>query len=212
LQLTQADAVALVAAGLGAFLGSGSAFLLQFLHQRRDLREGRESALVQAEFILSMQMNTLVQLRKQYLSPLTDDPNRTLSLRPAAFIPTETSLDMTAIAFVAVLGPVEALQAVHSAQDAYRNALALLRERSDLYKQICYSPDVESSSFDFDSGESVSRLDARQVRVLQSLTDGLYKTVDAAIELETQAFGALDTVIRRQYPKANRLYIEVADA
>lgn len=212
MQLTQADGVALIAAALGAFLGASSAYLLQLAHQRRSLRVSRESSLIQAQFILSMQLNTLVQLHNQYLRPIEDDPNRTLALRPAAVIPSEISLDLTAIAFVAVLGQVEALQAVHTAQDAYRNTLGLLRERTELYKQVCYAPDVRASSFDFDSGKSTSQLDERQVRRLKGLTDGLYRTVDAAIALQTEAFSALDTVLRSSYPKAKRLYFEVADA
>jgi len=212
LQLTQADAVALIAAAVGAFLGSGSAFLLQYIHQRRSLRVARESSLIQAEFILSMQLNTLVQLDRQHLAPLRDDPERTLLLRPAAYIPSETLLDISTIAFVAVSGQVEALQAVHGAQDAYRSALSMLQERATFYKQTCYGADVRSTSFDFDSGESTSQLDVRQVRVLKSLTDGLYKTVADAIEMETQAFADLDLVLRSHYPKAKRLYFDVADA
>jgi hypothetical protein len=204
--------VALVAAAVGAFLGSGSAFLLQYIQQRRSLRVDRESSLIQAQFILSMQLNTLVQLDRQHLAPLRDDPDRTLLLRPAAYIPSETALDISTIAFVAVFGQVEALEAVHAAQDSYRNALSMLQGRTEFYKQICYGPDVRSTSFDFESGESMSELDVRQVRVLKSLTDGLYKTVADAIELETQAFADLDLVLQSHYPKAKRLYFAVADA
>lgn len=205
--MNPSDYVTLVAAGVGAFLGSGSAFALEALRQRRLETQARHTALLNAQFALAMQLRTLVNTRDQYLDECRDHPQRFMRLVPFYGELNDPRVDFQRLGFVAAEDAAATLQAVHMAQDAYLTAFSALRVRNGLMEAI-YTAATPAGDFDFDSGEGTVTMDARQARVLKGMTDSLYKSVDSAIQLEHIALSQLGGASKRLYPKKSVLAVE----
>ncbi len=72
--LVQGDWIALVAAGVGAFAGSGSAFFLEELRRRRAEKRQQHSKLLQAQFAVSMRGGCLGEAPQPVPEPKTGRP------------------------------------------------------------------------------------------------------------------------------------------
>jgi hypothetical protein len=57
--MSSSDAIAVVSAAVGAFLGSGLAFLLEEKRRRGAEKDTRYSSLIRTQLALGMQLNTL---------------------------------------------------------------------------------------------------------------------------------------------------------
>lgn len=68
--MLSSDAIALISAAVGAFLGSGLAFLLEENRRRRADRDTRYSSLIQTQLALGMQINTLVIMGRRQIQNL----------------------------------------------------------------------------------------------------------------------------------------------
>lgn len=198
--MSVSDAVTLVAAAAGAFLGSGSAFLLESRRRKRAESDARQAAVVQAQFALSMQMDTLVNIRNQYLSEVRDEPNRFMLLVPFQAEPSDPIVELADLGFIALVDDMEVLHRLHKAQSAYLNAMSSLRARNDMM-DVVYAAARPHDDFDFSTGAETVSLDGRLARRLKGITDGLYSAVDSGIELEGEAVSLLAQVGTKLYPK-----------
>jgi hypothetical protein len=194
------EVVALVAAAVGAFLGSTSAFLLEAWRRARAEENLRYGLILEGQFALAMQLRTLVNIRDQYLKPDRDAADRFMLLVPFYGESNDPTVDLGALGFVAVEDEIDVLQKLHMAQDAYLTAMFALRSRNDMMAEV-YAAAVPRGDFDFESGAETVGVDARLARRLKGITDGLYKSVDSAIELEHEAIALLAAAGKRLLPK-----------
>jgi len=201
------ETVALVAAAVGAFLGSTSAFLLEAWRRSHVEKTARHTALLQAQFAVSMQLRTMVNIRDQYLNEVRDKPDRFMLLVPFYGETADPVVDLGTLGFVAADDRIDALQQVHMAQGAYLTAMSALRARNEMMAAM-YEAAIPSGDFDFETGEETVALDRRKARRLKGITDGLYKSVDSAIELEHEAVAVLAQVGKRLLPKREFAAVE----
>ena len=99
------------------------------------------------------------------------------------------------------------LQQIHMAQDAYFTAMFALRSRNEMMASM-YEAAIPTGEVDFESGEQAVSLDAGRARRLKGITDGLYKSVDSAIELEHAAVILLAKAGKRLLPKRQFAAVE----
>ena len=205
--MSSSDVVALVAAAIGAFLGASFAFLLEESKRERAEESARYASLIQAQFALSMQLRTMVNIRDQYLNEVRNRADRFMLLVPFHGESSDPLVDLGAVGFVAVDGQVDVLQQVHMAQDAYSTALSSLRTRTEMMSAL-YEVIVPSGDFNFETGAETVSVDARRARRLKGITDGLYESVDSAIQLEHTAIELLAQTGKRLFPKRHFLVVE----
>lgn len=208
---TQSDWIPLVAAGLGAFLGSVSAFALEALRQWRRERALKHSALMTAQFVLSMQLNTLVSIDNQYLRGVAKHPQRFAQLPLFYLEVDDTRIDFSSLAFIATRDRIEVLQKVHMAQAAFLTAIGAISHRNRILEDI-YAMDTNVTAFDFETGQGTVDIDERKARVLKGATDGLYGAVESGIELLQLAIAGLGETSKGLFPKRKVVSIEFASA
>lgn len=138
-------------AAAGAFIGSGSAFLLESARRERAVSDARQAALIQARFTLSMQMDTLVNVRNQYLSPVRHEPNRFMLLVPFLSELSDPHLELPDLGFIALVDDMQLLHKLHKAESAYSNAVSALRARNEMM-DAAYSAARPHGDFDFATG------------------------------------------------------------
>lgn len=205
--MSQTDYVALVAAAVGAFLGSLSAFLLQALWQSTQEKSQRHGALLNAEFALSMQLNLLVNIRNQYLEECREHPERFMRLVLFYGSTDAPQVDFGSLGFIAVKDDASVLHKVQMAQSSYLTALSALETRNSLMADS-YESATQTGPIDFETGEAPVTLDGRKARILKGITDSLYTAVDHAIELQHAGIAELAAVSKRLYPKLSTLVVE----
>lgn len=202
------DAVALVAAAVGAFIGSGSAFLLEAWRRARAEKDSRYAAIIDAQFSLSMQLRTLVNLRNEYLNPVRDQQDRFMALVPAYGEIADPPVDLGGLSFIACDDETHVLQSVHMAQAGYRTALSALQARNEMMGALYQMAKPARDDFDFETGGETVSVDGRLARRLKGITDGLYEAVDSAIDLEHEAIQHLAKAGKRLLSKRKFLAVE----
>ncbi|MHB9004317.1 MAG: hypothetical protein ACYC6C_09695 [Coriobacteriia bacterium] len=209
MNLTQADWVTLVAAAVGAFLGAAAAFVLEAIRQWRIERSDRYSSLLQAQFTISMQLNSAVNIKQQYLDEERENDQRFLHLPLFHFEPSDARVALGQLSFLAIEDRVEILQTVHVAQESFLTAIRMLETRNRYVEEI-YAAGVPAGAFDFESGIGEVTLDARKARVLKGATDSLYQAVDSAIEMENRAIRELGQASKRLFRRRKIIGVEMA--
>jgi hypothetical protein len=156
---------------------------------------------MQAQFILSMQLNTLLSLQVQRLDEERDNEQRFAHLPPITVSSVDPHVDLGSIAFVAVDDKVKPLQRVHAAQAMYLTALDILDGRNRFYRERVLRFDTEVGEFNVATGEEEIELDDRHVSMLKGLTDDLYEATDEAVRVERLAISELIDVSSRMFPR-----------
>jgi len=202
------DLVTLVAAALGALVGAGVAFLLEEMRRRRAERATRYSRLLEAQIALGMQLNTLVNIQG-YLDEHRAEPNRHMLLVPLHMSLTDLRVDLSALGFIADIDDVEILMRVYLAEQAYLTACTALTVSNSKIQELRYDGVLARGPVDADTGTSVGVFDPAKVVILKQLVDGMYDSVDEAIEGEGIALDDLRGVIRRRFPKKKSLVFQL---
>jgi hypothetical protein len=199
--LTPTDWVTLVAALAGAFAGALAAFTFEALRQwRKERREGH-SAITQAQFILSMQLNDLLGLQEQYLDGEKDNPTRFAALGPFNAPMLDARVDLGTITFVAVKDGARVLHRVHAAQETYKVVMEILDSRNRFYRErVANFEGTAGPEFDVETGQGEFEVDPRAVAVLKGETDALYTMTEGAIKAERRAIESLVEVSKRLFP------------
>jgi hypothetical protein len=208
--MSTADAATLVAAAFGAFLGTGSAFLLEQSRRRRAEDDTRYTSLLKAELALGMQLNDLVNTQRQYLDEHRDHPQRCLRLVPLVMGMTDLRVDLGSLAFVAEVDDVQILQLVYLAELGYVTAITTLAANNNKIEEIRYQEATRLGPVDMTTGEAVAMIDAARYQVLKETTDGLYDSVDGEVEQHKKALSELHALCKRLFPKRRSLQFEVA--
>ena len=80
------------------FIGAWIAFQLQKHHEKKKKEAAQLAAGRKAQFTIATQLNSLKNIKKQYLDPRRDDPNRALTLTPFSVHAHFPQLDLMALA------------------------------------------------------------------------------------------------------------------
>jgi len=196
--LSTSDLVTLTSAAAGAFLGAFLAFVLEAYRRWATERDARYSMLRLAQFSLSMQLRSLVIIRNQYLNELRDDPQRFMSLVPFVGDVADPQVDLSSLGFLGAKDAIEVLQRVHMAQSAWSTAMTALQERNRMMV-LLYEKVEPRGPIEFESGVQKVSIEAGFARRLKGITDGLYESVDSAIELQHSAVEGLAEAGKRMF-------------
>lgn len=192
--------VALVAAAVGAFLGSGSAFVLEAWRRQREETEARYSALFRTQLVLITQLNTLLVINKQYLDAHREDPERFMKLVPFHTGMTGMRVDFGSLWFIPLIdSDADLVHRIYLAEQAYSTSTDTLAMRNRKIEETMYASDVRVEQFDFSTGNSRVQLDMRKVHLIKSLTDCLYESIDDAIKQQEKAIADIRLFIKRVY-------------
>ena len=193
--------IALIAAAAGGFFGSGSAFLLERLHRRKEDAEKRYQALFTTQYTLITQHNTLLVMKTQYLDQHRNDPQRAARLVSLVIHPSELRVNIGEIAFLANEGCAETLNNIHISESSYLNAVSALNLRNQRLYEFQNDPTVELQEFDQETGRSTIKADPRKIRMIQAYTNALYESVDDAESKFAALIPEVRTTIKKLYPK-----------
>jgi hypothetical protein len=209
--MSSSDAIALISAAVGAFLGSGLAFLLEENRRRRAERDTRYSSLIQTQLALGMQINTLVIIQKRYLDEYRGKNDRHMKMLPVQMSFTDVRINLGFIGFLAEVDDVGILQRVYLAEQAYVNATATLTTCNLKIQEIRYNLAIARGPVNPQTGEATAFFDPAHVVVLKQLIDGLYSSVDGAIVDQRKALEELAAAIKRLYPKRKVLGVKISE-
>ena len=203
------EVVALVAAAVGACLGAGIAFLLEEMRRRRVERNGRYSRLLEAQIVLGMQLNTLVNIQQQYLNEHRAAQNRHMLLVPLHMSMSELRADIASLGFIAEVDDVEILHRVYLAEQAYITATTALTVSNSKIQELRYDGALAHGPVNQSTGEAQAVFDGAKLVILKQHIDGMYASVDEAVEWELEAIDELRGVIKRQFSERKSLTFEV---
>lgn len=206
--------VALVAAAVGAFLGSGSAFILEAWRRKREETEARYSALFRTQLDFITQLNTLLVITKQYLDAHREDPDRFMKLIPFHTGMTGMRVDFGSLWFIPLIdSDADFVHRLYLAEQPYCTSTDTLEMRNRKVEETIYASDVRVEQFDSKTGQSRVEVDVRKVHLIKSLTDCLYESVDDAIKQQEKAISDICGFIKRAYRGRKSLQYEdkVAD-
>jgi len=199
------------AAGFGAFLGSGFAFLLESRRRRHERRDKEHDSALTAQYALQAQWNTLEGIRQQFLEKLRDDSARHLKLIVFDMPEARLTIPFDRLIFVAKRDDPNLLQEIRIAENGYIAAMGSLRERNTKLEALYYDPTVTRETFDMATGKARGTIPAHKEFLLKSLTDGLYREIDRAIPKLDAAFKAMQACIKRNFPSRFRALRTVDD-
>lgn len=209
--MSSSDAIALVSAAVGAFLGAGLAFLLEEIRRRRAEATTRYFSLFRTQLALGMQINTLLIVQRRYLDEHRNDANRHMRLVPVQMSTTALRVDLGSIAFIAEIDDVEILQRVYLAEQAYLNSTATLATSNLKIQEIRYNLGIARGPVNPETGEATALFDLAHVVILKQLIDGLYVSVDRAIIDQKAALDELAAVIKRLCPRRKALRFKIPE-
>ena len=207
LQITPDMLTAFGSAGAGALLGSVTAFGFGIYHQHLERRERQQSALLRAQYALMSQWNILEDMRRGFLEPNREDPNRFL-MRPYHSFGRAVSVPFDDIAFIVRSNEPDLLQQIHIAEQGFETVTEVLRIRNQKMEEF-YK--LGASKFDFQTGVATVEAPPEVAFILKSITDALYEASDKAMPKLWGEIQALTDFIRRKYKKAKPLKMVVRE-
>lgn len=195
---------AFTAAAVGAFLGSGSAFVLESSRRKRERKDREHDAALTAQYALQAQWNTLENIRQQFLEPFRKEPDRHMKLTVFSLPEARLSIPFDKLIFVAKRDDPDLLQTIRIAEDGYIAAMDALLQRNEKMEAFYYDPEVKRQQFDEETGRSVLSAPIHKVFLIKKLTDALYQRVDSALPRLDAAFIAMRSCIKRNFPRRFR--------
>lgn len=176
--LTQ-NAGACVASMFSAFFGATCAMSFQRWKEKQKRIEDEHGAIVRCQMVLVGQLNTISNLKEQYLDPLRNDPNREKKLINFRMSDAGLRVAYDSLSFLLTTENPTLLMDVHSAEQSYISAMECLQWKNEAYEKIHGNSTLER--IDPTTGACAAILkDPRYLLQLKFLTDALYKSVDNA--------------------------------
>jgi len=209
--MSWSDAIALIAAAVGAFFGSGLAFLIEENRRKRTEKDSRYSALIQTQFAIGMQLNTLVIIQRRHLDRYREQTDRHMRITPVEMSTTDIRTDVGSIGFIAEVDDVEILHRIYVAEQSYLTAIGALLTTNQSIQEIRYKGAISHGPINPETGEATAYFDKAQVFILKQIIDGLYESVDSAIISQGNILNDLRILIKRLYPKRKALEFKIPE-
>jgi hypothetical protein len=175
-----AHAGEVIAALAGALAGSFASYWLQRWNENRRDREDKRAAIVKAQVLLTVQINTLTILWEKHLKPHEIVANREQKIGPILFSECDPIVDINSLVFLVTRKHPQITFAIHMSQRSYTSALDALRYRNALHAEMFLKTPVITLGA---PGEvSTVQSDKRSIMVFKAATDELYRSFPLAID------------------------------
>ena len=190
----------------GALCGGLSAYWLERYRERTKKTSEQFSALVRSQFALIVQLNTLSNIKIQFLDRYRNDEKRELRMIRFNIEDSKLRVAYDSIAFLASTD-ANTLLSVQLAEQSYVAAVSALASRNNAFDFLHENTTVMRG--DPQTGRmTLATNDPRPLKLLKDTTDSLYNTVDKACERLKEEIAQLRTVGKKLYPKKKFLKIE----
>jgi len=186
----------------GAFLGAASAFGLGIWQQKKDKRTQQHAALIQAHFTLVSQWNILANIKRTNLDPHRKKPDRHLFVPEQFSIPIAPSVEISKIAFIAILDP-NLLRDIALVEQNYLTAIDNLKFRNKCSAEFHAS--ATTVDFNYETGQRKLKSTLENVYPLEQSTNLLYDVVDGVLPKFVNVFQCIDDFSRRHFRGMKRL-------
>jgi len=181
-----------------AFFGAGFAFLLQIRHERKKEFVAQVTAGKSAQLVIVTHLNFMKNIKKQWLDPQKNDPNRALTLLPLSNHPKFPQLDLEALSFMLDGDGAELLHELMVSEQTFITLTGTLGMRNTIY--------IERQSRKAVDGMPV--LDLATKQALTDLTNSIYVLTDGTIKNHMEGFDKLKNYIERRFPGVKGLSVE----
>ena len=189
---------------VGLIVGACLAYFVDWLKEWRKRRQDQQAAIRRSQLALVGHLNTLNNIRTQYLDPVRDDKERHVKLIHYQMEDTAWRVPYDSIAFLLTTHNPSIVLDVHSAELTYVSAMRALDARNDAYEKL--HANSKLMAMDPNTGTcTIQFSDPRYLRLLKLTTDSLYETVDNAMERLLKEIKALNTAGKLLYPKSEFL-------
>src|SRR6266566_1404717 len=163
----------------GAFFGALGAYWVGRFKEKRDDDKRRHTALLNTQYALFSQWSTLENIRKTFLEPFRNDPQRLQKQKHFLRMMGELKVPFDELTFVIDSEEPNLLQEVHLAEKAFLGSIDLLERVNRLRVEL--QSKYQPHQFDITSGAGRITVPAHELYALKELTDLLYNGVDRAL-------------------------------
>ena len=163
----------------GAFFGALGAYLVGRFKEKRDENKRRHTALLAAQYALYSQWSVLEDLRRKFLDPVRDDPQRHMKQLQYFRVVGELSVPFDELTFIVDSKDPNLLQEIHIAEKWFSSSVDLLQQLNA--KRVEIQDKYPPKRFDMTTGKGDLELPAFELFRLKSLTDLLFHNVDNSL-------------------------------
>lgn len=189
----------LFAAAFGGFSGAYVAFFLERRRRATEEKKSNVSAARRAQLNFLGYIETLENLKRQYLDPFRDDPQREHKLLFCSISPQHLTIDLDSLSFLADYKKPQVFQEINLAQRTYFSAIDALNVRNKWVEKF-FDPQGKLIGYNLDTNVAEIVTDPRLVKVLKDLTDSLYRSWDLAITKCKSSLESLQSTIKELFP------------
>ncbi len=195
-----------IAALLGALAGSLSAYYGQQKAEKLRLQEEHHGALILAQLALIGQVNSLENLREQYLDPYRNNPRRDKEMVMFSQVGSQLAINYDALAFLLMTDYSNLPLEISVAERSYQSAMSALEMRNIAFEKF----HAKGRLIEADSGAGTCKIaaDPRDLRFLKDTTDSLYEITDNALIKCDKAIHDLRSAGKVIFPKKKFLSFE----
>lgn len=161
--------------------------------------------LLRAQMALGMQVQSLANLRQQYLEPYRTNPNKALHIPEILHLMSDLRVALSDISFLAESTDPDIINRVLVAQDCYLTGIRISEQRNlvirhlqEMGKIVELHPTQNHARIEIDAKGLMT---ARQ---LEALTADLYKSVDDSIPRIEQVIRDLEKIGRKTFFEKSR--------
>jgi hypothetical protein len=189
----------LFAAAFGGFSGAYAAFFLERQRREKEEKKANISSARRAQLNIVGYINTLEILKRQYLDPLRNDPQREHKLLFCSVSPIHLNIDLDSLGFLADSKKPEVFLEINLAQRAHFSAIDALDIRNKWVEKF-FVPETKNVGYDPETNVSEIVTDPRLVKVLKDHTDALYETHHNAMTKCAFSVNLLQSTIKELFP------------
>jgi hypothetical protein len=172
----------------GASMGAGAAYYLQNKSEKRKDLEAKQGAIVRAQLSLITMLNTLHNIRIQFLEKHRNAPDRTSKMAAFSQNTSQQKIDYDSLAFLLLTDYANTVQIAYLAEASYNTSIAALDDRNRAYYELFEKGKIVRME---ETGESTVHSEVKHIRMLHVTTDNLFTSVDNSILRCTQAIQEL---------------------
>lgn len=163
----------------GAFFGALGAYWVGRFKEDRDEDKRRHTALLATQYALFSQWNVVEDVRKNFLEPVRNDPQRHEKQKHYIRTLGHFSVPFDDLAFIIDSEEPNLLQEIHIAEKRFLSSTTLLERVNKLRLELQnkYPP----QDFDMETGRGRVVVPVHEIYTLKELTNLLYNEVDKAL-------------------------------
>jgi hypothetical protein len=204
--LLSANSSVFITAMTGAFFGAVSAYWSERFKEKRKRQTEEFGAIIRTQMALIGQLNTVSNVKKQFLDPLRDDPLRERKMIAFDMTTTPLRVNYESIAFLLNSEDPNLVHEIHAAEQSFCSAMEVLDTRNRAYEKLHEKSQLEK--FDPLTGQcTIAVTDPRAIKLVKDYTDALFVGVDRACERLSTQVAELYKAGKRLYPKKKFLKI-----